>query len=188
MMKKINLKSGITIATLTLVFVVYLSSALYHGSFTSTCTFTEGEVPLPPLIKQSSIKLIKEASIVTGREPEMECLNVLGKVNKEFSEIRYENYSRYMDPSRTIIHVSPSQDSTYTPYKMVWFKTRGLRWALGGSSIIYVLLLKNDQNEIIEVPLVSLGMNSGDEFLKAVHGKDEYILNYDFFKKNGNFD
>lgn len=187
-MKKINLKSGIKVFVIALVFIVYLSSVLYHGSFTSTCTFTEGEVPLPSLIKESSIKLIKEASIVTGREPEMECLNVLGKVNKEITEVQYENYSRYKDPARTVIHVLPSQNITYTPYKMVWSKTRGLRWALGGSPTIYILLLKNDQNEIIEVPLVSLGMNGGDEFLKAVHGKDEYILNHDFFKKIGNFD
>lgn len=118
----------------------------------------------------------------------MECLKVLGKVNKEFSEVTYEDYSRYKDFARTVTHVSPSQNMTYTPYKMLWFKTRGLRWALGGSSIIHVLLLKNEQNEIIEVPLVSLGMNNGDAFLKAVHGKDEYILNHEFFKKIAKFD
>ena len=59
--------------------MAYLLSALYHGSLFSTCSFTEGEVPLPPLIKNSSIKLIKEASIVCGKEPEIKCLNVLGK-------------------------------------------------------------------------------------------------------------
>lgn len=46
-MKKINLKNGTIIAALTLVSIFYLSSALYHGSFISTCTFTEGEVPYP---------------------------------------------------------------------------------------------------------------------------------------------
>jgi len=173
---------------LAIILTAYLTSALYHGSFISTCTFTEGEVSLPPLIKNSSIKLIKEATIVTGKEPEMECLDTLGKVTKEFSELKYENYSRYKDPNRKFTHVSPIQNLTFTPYKMVWYKTRGLRWALGGSSTIYTLLLKNNQNEIIEIPLVSLGINKGDEFLKAVNGNDEYILNYDLFNKIGNFE
>jgi hypothetical protein len=176
------------IIILAVIFAAYLASALYHGSFVSTCTFTEREVPLPSLIKNSKIKLIKEASIVTGREPEMECLDILGKVTNEFIEVVDENYSRYKDPNRKVTRVSPIQNLTFTPYKMVWYKTRGLRWALGSSSTIYILLLKNNQNEIIEIPLVSLGINKGDEFLKAVNGSDEYILNYEFFKQFKNLE
>lgn len=183
---KIKFTSGAKFMVLAIIITAYLANALYYGSFYSTCTFTEEEVEMPTFLKNASIKLIKEATIVTGREPERECLDILGKVNKEFSEVQYENYSRYMDPKRTITRVSPSQNLIFKPYKMIWQRTRGLRWALGGSGKIYTLLLKDSQNETIEIALVSLGMNKGDEFLKAVNGSEEYILNHDLFEKIGN--
>lgn len=167
---------------LAIILTAYFTSALYHGSFISTCTFTEREEPLPSILKNSTIRLIKEASIVTGKEPEKECLDILGKVTNEFSEVKYENYSRYKDPNRKVTHVSPSQNIIYTPYKLIWHKSRGLKWALGGNSPHYSLLLKNNQNQIIEVSLYSLGLNDGDEYLKAINGSNEYILNNKFFK------
>lgn len=67
---------------------------------------------------------------------------------------------------------------------MIKHRTRGLRW-LGGGSNIYSLLLKNDKNEVIEIATVGLGLNEGDEFLKAVNGTNEYVLSPRFFKSLG---
>ena len=115
-------------------------------------------------------------------------LKCVRKINNVFSDIKNEKYYRYNDPNRKVTYVLPSQNLTYTPYKMYWYKARGIRGALAGSSPIYILLLKNNQNEIIEVALISLGINNADEFLKAVNGNDEYILNYEFFEKIGFFE
>lgn len=102
---------------LTIIVTAYLSSALYYGSFVSTCTYSESEVPLPPIIQNSTIKVIKEAVIVSGREPERECLDILGKVNKEFSEVRYQQYSKYKDPQRTFTQIMPEKNLNFYPYK-----------------------------------------------------------------------
>lgn len=173
---------------LAIIIAGYLANAMYYGSFYSTCTYEEEEVAMPAFLVNAQIKVIKEATIVTGREPEKECLDILGKVKKEFSEVIYENITRDHNHQRTFTRVLPSHNLTFKPYKMLWQRTRGLRWALGDSSKIYTLLLKDSKGEIIEIALVSLGFNDGDEFLKAVNGNKEYILNYDLFKELGNFD
>lgn len=173
---------------LAIIITGYLANALYYGSFYSTCTYEEEEVEMPAFLIGAQVKIIKEATIVTGREPEKECLDIIGKVSKEFSEVQYENITRDHNTERKFTRVFPNQNLTFKPYKMLWQRTRGLRWALGGSSKIYTLLLKDSQGEIIEIPIVAMGLNNGDEFLKAVNGKNEYILNYDTFEKLGNFD
>lgn len=167
------------------IFSIYLMRSFYFGSFISTCTYTEEEVAMPLFLKGATIKLIKEASIITGNEPEMECLDILGRVKSEFSEVKYENYSKYKDPNRQIIHVSPLNNLNFKPVKLLKVQTRGLRYALGGSSPYNVLLLKNNKGEVVHVSLLGLGTNKGDEYLKSINENNEYILNYELFKKLG---
>lgn len=75
---------------------------------------------MPAFLVGAQIKIIKEATIVTSREPEKECLDIIGKVSKEFSEVQYENITRDHITERKFTRVFPNQNLTFKPYKMLW--------------------------------------------------------------------
>ena len=46
-----------------------------------------------------------------------------------------------------------------------------------GSGPIHHLILKDSKGNFYQVATVSLGINKGDEFLKAVSASEEFLLN-----------
>ena len=64
-----------------------------------------------------------------------------------------------------------------TPVKFIEVTKHGiLKMDSGGGPLVH-LILKDSSGVLYEVALVGLGINQGDEFLKAVKGSEEILLN-----------
>jgi hypothetical protein len=165
------LKSIISIAVLVLGF----RACYYGGSPFSTCKYSEKEIPLSPKIKKSKTVFVAPAVVVTGgKEPSFSCLPEMGSISNEIVEQKYAHNYR-TGQQRTI---TPSDKIILEPIKLMSVEKHGFT-SLDSSPPILYLILKDMNGTLYQVPTVGLGLNEGDEFLKAVSDTEEFLLNPD---------
>lgn len=159
-----------------LIFSLMILSLEY--SYAETCGYTEKEVPLSPLFANSTVIFIKKALIVHGKSKNMQCPSGIGSI-KNFI-LADDDYSRrnlqydYIDYK--IEEVNPKSKLNLIPEKII-----SVRWPIfidSGGTIDY-LILKDKKGAQYSAATVSLGINKGEEFLKAINGKIKIILDAD---------
>jgi len=150
----------------------------YYGSPIRSCIYTEEKVPLPPVVKTSQIFLIKPVVVVNDGSPEYSCLTEMRTISNKLVEQKYAYIYKNME-QRTI---TPSDGMTFEAVQLIAVTKHGITTIDSGSGPIYYLILKDQSGTYYQVATVGLGINSGDEFLKAVSEDKEFILNYDLFK------
>lgn len=161
-----------------LVFFILLLGwrAFYYGSVFRSCIYTEKEIELSETIKNSKFHFIKPAVVVTeGLDKTFLCLPEIGLVTNEIVEMQYA--SHYTQGRKTT--VTPEMNLVLEPYKMMAVMKHGITTIDSGSGPINYLILKDSNGLLYQVGTVGLGLNKGDEFLKAVSGDKEFILSPD---------
>lgn len=164
---------------LILVFLILSMRSCYYGHPFSSCTYTEQELELSPAISQSKILFTKQVELIRG-DQEYKCLDIMGQVQNQIAQLEFDGkYYKKSYPDTTVTQISPKSMIELLPVKLIAVTKRGIGVAFSDSGPIHHLILKNKAGELFEVATVSLGINKGDEFLKAVNGRSEFLLTPD---------
>lgn len=153
----------------------------YYGSTFRSCIYTEQELPMAEKLKKSKIFFTKSAVIISnGSQEDFSCLLLMGSIPNKIIERRYAYI--YKEGQQRI--VNPSDDLEMEIIKIVAVTKHGITTIDSGSGPLTYLILRDKSGVSYKVPTVGLGINDGDEFLKAVSENEEFILkpSFDFTK------
>lgn len=174
-MQKFKNKKTIILVVI-LLFLALCLRTCYYGSPFRSCIYTEKEIPLSTKIKKSKILFARPAVIVSnGDDESFTCLSEMGLVSNQIVEQRYA-YIYKKGQQRTI---TPADNIILEPIRLISVTKHGITTIDSGSGPILYLILKDPSGAFYQIATVGLGMNKGDEFLKAVLGSEEVLLNPD---------
>ncbi|WP_413574671.1 hypothetical protein ACLVWU_10615 [Bdellovibrio sp. HCB290] len=147
----------------------------YYGSLTRSCIYTENEVPLTAEILSSKVRFIKQAAILRGTEPGYNCLEQMAKIPNQIVQAESARY--YPNIKSDLV----GADSTLelTPIKLIDVTKHGITTMDSGPGPIRHLILQDQAGVFYQVATVSLGINSGDEYLQAIGPSGAVILSPD---------
>lgn len=157
--------------------LLLLRFCYYGGSLSRNCIYIEHEISLPEKIRNSKVYFIKNAYLVDsnsnlsgGVQTDFSCLTQMGKVKYEIVEQRYaylfKNNKQQVDPSKNI---------ELRPIKLLVIEKPGFS-SLDSSGPIQYLILEDSNGIHYKVSTLGLGINDGDEFLKAISNNEEILL------------
>jgi len=129
-------------------------------------------VALSEDIKNSKIYFVKPAVVTVGATPEYSCLSEMGAISNQLVETKYA----YIYKEREQRTISPSDELILEPVKLIAVTKHGITTIDSGPGPIHHLIFKDSEGGLYQVATVSLGLNKGDEFLKAVSGEEEFLL------------
>lgn len=157
----------------------------YYGAPFRTCIYTEKEISLLPSMAKSKIYISRPTAIVRGIDYDYYCLAEMGRITNTLSQASEAKHYKYKNANRKIDYLDSDSSIELTPIKIISVTKHGLSTIDSGSGPIDHLILKDKAGELYEVATVSLGINKGDEFLKAVNGNKEILLDFDtkFFEE-----
>lgn len=156
----------------------------YYGSLLSSCVYTEENQAVLPQLTNAKIRLIRPAAILRGTDKEYQCLAEMGAITNKLVEAKHAIHYRYQIENMLTETVDTSSNLEFELVKMIAVKKHGIKTMDSGSGPIRHLILKDQNGVFYEVATVSLGLNAGDEYLKAITADgQEIILNPDSFKE-----
>jgi hypothetical protein len=147
----------------------------FQNSFAETCGYQVKEIPLSTFFANSTIVFVKTAEIVRGTNKERHCAKVLGNINNLIAqEYSGKDYAHNITNAK-IETITPKSKMKLKPIMLLSVSSCPSFIDHSGSPIEYIVL-KNQKGELFQVATVELGTNKGEEFLKAVNGKNEILL------------
>ena len=156
--------------SLACIVVITVVRTCYYGSIFRSCIYTEKEIALLPEIKKSTITLIHPASIMEGPSPGYQCLQQMGSIK---NEIRSMEDAKYFPERR---HRLMDDSTKLQPTKLIAVTRHGFTTIDSGPGPIFQLILRDRSGALYSIPTIGLGLNRGEEFLKAVNADKEMVL------------
>ncbi|AFY01693.1 hypothetical protein Bdt_2006 [Bdellovibrio bacteriovorus str. Tiberius] len=122
--------------------------------------------------------------MVRGIDKEYQCLAEMGAITNKLVEARHAIHYQYQIENMQTQTVDASSDMEFELVKMIAVTKHGIKTMDSGSGPIRHLILKDQHGNLYEVATVSLGLNAGDEYLKAITTESqEIILKPEVFSK-----
>ncbi|MFV8250305.1 hypothetical protein [Bdellovibrio bacteriovorus] len=154
----------------------------YYGSLLRSCVYTEETKVVSAKFSNAKIRLIRPAAILRGTDKEYQCLAEMGAITNKIVEAKYAIHYRYQIENLQTETVDAGSNLEFEIVKMIAVKKHGIKTMDSGSGPIEHLILKDQHGNLYEVATVSLGLNAGDEYLKAITSDgQEIILNPEAF-------
>jgi hypothetical protein len=149
---------------------------VWYGSLTSSCTYTERDVPVPAELATGQITLTRAAYVAEGVDPGYACLPVLGQTAREIvapSTIANQTVGeKYFTQRGQKIGPLP-QGKTFRVARVLAVTKHGLSTIDSGSGPLYYLLLADEAGQNFALHAVAAGINPRDEYLQFVSPSGE---------------
>ncbi|AHZ84531.1 hypothetical protein Bb109J_c1840 [Bdellovibrio bacteriovorus] len=154
----------------------------YYGSLLGTCVYTEEIQAVPAQFSSAKVRLIRPAAVLRGIDKEYQCLAEMGAITNKIVEAKHASHYRYQIENLQTETVDAGSNLDFEIVKMIAVTKHGIKTLDSGSGPIEHLILKDQHGNLYEVATVSLGLNAGDEYLKAITSDgQEIILNPEAF-------
>ncbi|WP_413584295.1 hypothetical protein [Bdellovibrio sp. HCB274] len=154
------------------VFVLGGLRFCYYGSLSRSCIYTENEVPLSAEILSSKVRFIKPAAILRAPEPGYSCLEQMAKIPNQIVQTESARY--YPNIKSDLVGADSALE--LTPIKLIDVTKHGITTMDSGPGPIRHLILQDQSGSLYQAATVSLGINSGDEYLQATGPSGVFIL------------
>lgn len=157
--------------------LIIIGLAFFHyADSISNCAYTETELELAPEIAEARLKIIKGATQVHGKDKEYRCLKEMSQIENILVTPDSATNYKYQIENIKYDHLAPNSDLEFTAIKLMSVSKHGLATIDSGKGPIQYLILKSQNGTLYSVATVSLGLNAGDEFLKAKTKDREFVL------------
>ncbi len=167
-------KKNILILGAALIALILITRSAFFQH--TSCNYKEQELKLAPEIANARIRFYHSALIVHGVDREYQCLPYMGTItSKIIDPLSLRAYQEQVIDAKIEIVNTPT-NMELRPIKLMSVTKHGFSSIDSGSGPILHLILTDATGQIFEVAAPTLGINEGDEFLKAVNGSQETIL------------
>ncbi|QDK38127.1 hypothetical protein [Bdellovibrio sp. NC01] len=165
------------LAIFIVIFVLVGLRYCYYGAVFSSCIYSEKELPLTAEFTDSVFILTKSVAVVRGESADYKCLPHMGQIRNMLVEAQYADHYRTSVVNGKIEYIDVKSGLNLYPMEVVAVTKHGITTMDSGSGPIYYVVMRDPTGQLYQVATVSLGLNKGDEFMKAVKNGKETLLN-----------